>query len=411
MENTPSAADALSALDMARDAVAHLEEAAQQETETLRRERDQLRDQAAQSEAECARLRAQLAQANRQSAHMAARLLDLHGDLRIPSLSMLILEISMKLTGAEQGLFTDETGACVIASIGLEELTHVPLQALFEYTTQASESGTPVVRNDSTNLPDGPQLVNLAAVPVAVRGAKRGVVMVANKRSGPFEGADTEILLSVGRHAGVALENQKLHEQLQTAYQQTIAVLADAIMAKDAYTRGHCDEVAHLAVRVAEAMGFTGNDLRDIRFAALLHDVGKIGISDGILLKPGKLMPEERKVIERHSEIGSDLISRVHALHPLIPYIRHHHERIDGNGYPDGLSGDAIPLPARIIGAVDALDAMTSPRPYREPVSRAAALQELARCAGEQFDTEVVAVVARLLGDAPATTVSAAPVF
>ena len=360
---------------------------------------------------ELTQARAQLAQANKQAAQMTARLLDMHGDFRIPSLPTLILEISMKLTGAEQGLFTDETGACVVTSIGLEELTHVPLQALFEYTQQASETGTPVVRNDSTNLPDGPQLVNLAAVPVAVRGAKRGVVMVANKRSGPFVEADTEILLSVGRHAGVALENQRLHEQLQTAYQQTIAVLADAIMAKDAYTRGHCDEVAHLAVQVAEEMGFDGDDLQDIRFAALLHDVGKIGISDGILLKPGKLMPEERKVIERHSEIGSDLISRVHALHPLIPYVRHHHERIDGNGYPDGLSGDAIPLPARIIGAVDALDAMTSPRPYREPVSRAAALQELARCAGEQFDAEVVNVVTRLLGDVPTTTVSAPATF
>ena len=392
-------ANPIAALNAACAAVVQFQETSERERDALQKECDLWQHRCKESQAESVRLRARIDQLNKQADHLHEQILGLHSDFNLPSLPNLILEISMKLTHAEQGLLTDATGTSVVASIGLEEMTHVPTQALFEYTKQAVQTGQPVVINESVALPDGPQLVNIAVVPVAVRGDLTGVVMVANKRAAPFEDADTEILLSVGRHAGVALENQRLQAELDGAYHQTVAVLADAIMAKDAYTRGHCDEVSGLAVRVAERMGFDVKALREIRFAALLHDVGKIGISDGILLKPGRLLPEERSIIEKHAQIGSDLIARVDALQPLIPYIRHHHERVDGTGYPDGLTGDAIPLAARIIGAVDALDAMTSPRPYRDPVSRTDALAELSRCAGAQFDARVVSVVTQLLGE------------
>jgi len=217
-----------------------------------------------------------------------------------------------------------------------------------------------------------------------------GVLLVANKREGPFDEDDTELLLGIGKHAGIALENQRLHAALGEAYLSTIAVLADAIEVKDAYTRGHCEGVASVAVRVAEHLGWKGEALEHMRYAALLHDVGKIGIPDGILLKPSRLLPEEFTVIQRHVTIGNDLVCRVPMLQHISPYVLHHHERFDGGGYPNGLSGDEIPMGARIVGAVDALDAMTTPRPYRDPVSAAEAAAELRRCAGTQFDPNVV---------------------
>jgi HD-GYP domain-containing protein (c-di-GMP phosphodiesterase class II) len=214
----------------------------------------------------------------------------------------------------------------------------------------------------------------------------KGVILVANKRSGPYCEQDTELLLSIGRHAGVALENQRLHGELADSFHSTIAVLADAIEAKDAYTRGHCDSVANMAVEVGRRLGVENEALDQIRYAALLHDVGKIGIPDGILLKPGKLMPEEYMMIQRHSSIGSDLVSRVPSLQSIAPIILHHHERIDGAGYPSGQLGEGIELASRIICVVDAFDAMTTPRPYREPVSHTEAIEELQRCAGTHFD-------------------------
>ena len=167
----------------------------------------------------------------------------LYASLRSNNLPTQILHICMELTGAEQGLFTSPDGCKQLANVGLEALTHIPLQALLNYTQQAAERGGPVVENNGTELPDGPQLVNLAAVPVTLHDAPAGVLLVANKRTGPFTDADTDTLLAVGRHAGTAMRNQQLHAELNAAFEGTLAVLADAIMVKDPYTRGHSDEV------------------------------------------------------------------------------------------------------------------------------------------------------------------------
>ncbi len=222
-------------------------------------------------------------------------------------------------------------------------------------------------------------------------------MLLANKRSGPFNDKDTRLLLAVGQHAGIALENVRLHHQLNEAYASTIAVLADAIEAKDAYTRGHCESVMRLAVEVGRRLEMTGEKLDEVRYSALLHDVGKIGVPDGILLKPGKLMAEEFMIIQKHPAIGRDLVSRVPTLSRLTDAILHHHEKWDGSGYPEGLAGEGIPLAARIVGAVDAFDAMTSPRPYRDMISHQAAVAELKRCAGTQFDPRVVELIEQIL--------------
>ncbi|HVF84887.1 MAG TPA: HD domain-containing phosphohydrolase [Abditibacteriaceae bacterium] len=367
------------------------------EREQLQGERDKWRAECTQSSERNRQLEAQLAEQVQQKTAIQRELLELYRDLRADDLPSLILRIGVKLTGAEAGLYVDGSGDKTLADIGLEALPDSVTKALCEFTRQVAQSEEPLVRNDTDNLPEGSNLINLAALPVAVQGHLKGVLLVANKRSGDFSDDDTELLLSIGSHAGVALENNRLHCELAENFLATIAVLADAIKAKDPYTRGHCDSVAEIAVRIAQKLGWNHEEMETLRLAALLHDIGKIGIPDGILMKPGRLLPEEYLVIQRHSLIGSDLVCRVRALEKVAPIILHHHERMDGGGYPDGLHGEEIALAARIIGVVDAYDAMTSPRPYRDAISPREALEELRRCAGSQFDAHIVDIIHNVL--------------
>jgi HD-GYP domain-containing protein (c-di-GMP phosphodiesterase class II) len=342
-------------------------------------------------------LREQLDAQNQKSKNLHAELMEVYRDLRAEDLPTLILRVGMNLVGAQNGLFAGPQGDQTLAAIGLDDLPEPVAQALYRFTSQAAQTEEPVVCNDSNELPDGAALVNLAAMPVSVQGHLRGVILVANKREGIFDDDDTELLLAIGRHAGIALENQRLHCALGEAFVSTVAVLADAVEAKDPYTRGHCESVSELAARVAERMNWDKAELDQIRYAALLHDVGKLGVPDGILLKSTPLSPEEYKVIQTHVAIGRDLVSRVPILEPIVPFVYLHHERWDGGGYPEGRAGEEIPLGARIIGAVDALDAMITKRPYREPVSLQEASAEMQRCAGTQFDPGVVQHLVQVL--------------
>jgi putative nucleotidyltransferase with HDIG domain len=384
---------------VARAQLAEEREQLARERDEVAQERDHWRGDCQRHLAVCRSLQDRLVDAAHRNTHLNAELMELYRDLRAEDLPSLILRIGMKLTDAENGLYVDGSGQTTIAAIGMDDLPETITNELHALSRQAAHSEEAVVRNDSGSLPGGSGLVNLAALPITVQGGVKGVLLVANKRSGPFTDEDTDLLLAIGNHAGIALENHRLHCQLAESYLSTIAVLADAIEAKDPYTRGHCESVASIAVRVAQKLGWQSDALEHIRYAALLHDIGKIGVPDGILLKPGRLLPEEYQVIQRHTAIGSDLVRRVPSLEPIAATILHHHERIDGSGYPDGLSGEDISLASRIIGVVDAFDAMTTPRPYREPVSPQEALEELRRCSGTQFDEGVVDLITVVLAE------------
>ena len=176
---------------------------------------------------------------------------------------------------------------------------------------------------------------------------------------------------------------------------QSIRVLARVVDAKDPLTRRHSDRVAGHAVALATALGWPGSRIARLHEAAVVHDVGKIGVPDAVLLKPGRLTPVERVAIERHAALGADIVADV--LDPeQVSWVRSHHERWTGGGYPDDLVGEAIPDGARVIAVADAWDVMTSDRPYRAPVGPGEALEECARHAGSQFDPLVVAALARL---------------
>jgi HD-GYP domain-containing protein (c-di-GMP phosphodiesterase class II) len=196
------------------------------------------------------------------------------------------------------------------------------------------------------------------------------------------------------RSQSTALEHA--YDELSSTYDATLRALTAALDSRDHETNGHALRVTRLAVRLGQELGLTGAALNTLELGAVLHDIGKIGVPDAILLKPGPLTDAEWAVMRRHPVLGVEMLERVPFLHGALPLVRHHHERWDGKGYPDGLAGPAIPLGARIFAVADSFDAMTSRRPYRQPVSLRQARAELARCAGAQFDPAVVAASERI---------------
>ncbi len=189
------------------------------------------------------------------------------------------------------------------------------------------------------------------------------------------------------------------HHELRTAYVQTVGALAEAVDAKDAYTRGHSERVGVYASKIAREMGFTKEFIERVYIAGLLHDVGKIGIPDAVITKPDKLTEEEYDEIKRHPEIGAKILEPVDFLADIVPCVRHHHEWYDGSslGYPDRLRNDAIPLPSRIILVADTVEAMTSDRPYRKALSIDCVVSELNKYSGSQFDPACTEAFLRLL--------------
>jgi putative nucleotidyltransferase with HDIG domain len=189
--------------------------------------------------------------------------------------------------------------------------------------------------------------------------------------------------------------------ELEEAYVSTIKVLSAAIDARDPYTLGHSTRVAALSREIGTALGLSAQELDDIEIASLFHDVGKLKTSDVVLLKDGPLDPHEHREITDHSEAGAELLSKARSLQKYMPAVRHHHEWFNGEGYPDGLKGDDIPLHAAIIAIADAFDAMTSSRPYKNALTREEALQELTLFSGRQFNPRLVEVFHQVAGSLP----------
>lgn len=209
---------------------------------------------------------------------------------------------------------------------------------------------------------------------------------------GEFTGDDVSIITSLAQKVSMKMENLALYENLMENLFQSITALVRAIDARDNYTMNHGKRDTLYAVKLAGCLGCPEEVLDAFRFAGPIHDVGKIGVRDGILLKPGFLEPDERDIMKSHTTIGNEIIRPLN-LGPLeYAVVRSHHERFDGMGYPDGLKGADIPLVARIFSVIDTYDAMTSNRPYRTARSHEEAIAELMRCRGTQFDGDVVDV-------------------
>ena len=205
-----------------------------------------------------------------------------------------------------------------------------------------------------------------------------------------FDADDRRVLQVLAGQAAIAIENARLFENTQQTYYETIRSLAQALEARDAYTKGHSERVTRYALETAREMGLSDHSRKVIRYAGLLHDIGKIGISDSILHKRLKLTEEDWEAIRSHPLFGDSILGPLKFLQEAQAIVLRHHERFDGSGYPGHLKGDEIPLEARIIAVADAYDAMTSDRPYRLAMDHQTAISELEKASGRQFDPTVV---------------------
>jgi HD-GYP domain-containing protein (c-di-GMP phosphodiesterase class II) len=216
------------------------------------------------------------------------------------------------------------------------------------------------------------------------------VVLFSAKERDEFESEDLNLVTGIAGQAAVALENASLYEDLEMSYFSTVKALARAIEVKDPYTYGHSERVTDYAMAIARKLGLSEWECRNVKYAAALHDIGKIGIARKILNKPGALSEEEFVHVKTHPQLGDSIIEPVTFLQAPREIILHHHERFDGKGYPDGLVGDQIPLGARILAVADSFEAMMSDRPYRKALPVTEAVKEVDLNAGTQFDPVVV---------------------
>lgn len=241
-------------------------------------------------------------------------------------------------------------------------------------------------------------LHTLVSIPLSTKERVVGVLNLSNKRSQePFTNEEIEFLKGLTTEASIALQSASLYEQIQESYLRTITALAFALDARDSYTREHSENVTLYATEIAQEMKLGPSEIEHIRRSGLLHDIGKIGIRDGVLLKPTKLSDQEYNDIKRHPAKGEAIVSALPFLKEEAKLIRHHHERFDGKGYPDGISGMAIEKGARILAVADSFDAMVENRVYRRALSIEAASLELKNNRGKQFDPEIVDALLKVL--------------
>jgi GGDEF domain-containing protein len=321
----------------------------------------------------------------------------------------LILEAAIQLVDAEKGLLisredADGDGSLdVVMSHGFEhDPTHSAVAQRFARAVLAQDE---ILRDDDppddtdATAADG-EIDTLVAIPLYLRDRFHGVIVCAN-RAGGFEEVGDEMLLALGDHAGAALHHGRLQNELHDAHRSAVRVLTEAVAAYDPVLHRETCELALHAGLLAEELGLD-EPTRDVLISAtLLRAVGYLALSERPRLRPGPLTPDERSLIELHPRLGFNVLVQAPALHDAAAVVLYHHERFDGTGYPAGLSGQDIPLGARVIAVLEAYGAMTHERPYREPRSPEEACQALTEAAGTQFDPQVTEVFVEQVRRAP----------
>ena len=340
---------------------------------------------------------------------------EMFSGFNLESLAKIIAENANKIVNAEicTLLLEDKTtGALVpVYSQG------VPMELLLKMRFKKGEgiSGLVALNNEILireniegdlwlkNQNKGEYFINsLISIPISSQERVIGVLNLSNKRSRqPFSEDEVAFLKGLTTEAGFALQNARLYEQVQENYLRTITALAFALDARDSHTQEHSENVTRYAVAIAREMNLSPAEIESIRRAGLLHDIGKIGIRDNVLLKPGKLNEEEYKDIKGHPLKGEAIVSALPFLREEAKLIRHHHERFDGGGYPDGIKADEIERGARILAVADSFDAMVQDRVYRKALGFQQASEELKKNRGKQFDPEVVDALLAIIKNNP----------
>jgi putative nucleotidyltransferase with HDIG domain len=278
---------------------------------------------------------------------------------------------------------------------------------LADYPTTAAvlETGVPCSISADDKAADPAELFvlkememqSVLIVPLVVETRTWGLIEIYDTRARVFSGVERYLAELAATHIGALLAGFEHEERAQRVYRETLASLSNALEAKDAVTSQHTEEVVRLAVAVAAELDLDLDAVRNVELGAVLHDIGKVRVPESILNKPSPLTEEEWEVMRTHPEVGEHILRPIQSLNAILPIVRHHHERWDGAGYPDKLSGRAIPLGARIVAVCDAYRAMTEDRPYRAALTRIEARRELNEGAGAQFDPDCVEAMLRAL--------------
>jgi len=278
-------------------------------------------------------------------------------------------------------------------STGGNDIVRIRSDELSEAAEWVMQHATPLVLNEAGDWSLVPPAggnrrrdSRVLCVPVTAAGRVIGAIQATRPQSEPqFTERDLDTARVTGATTGTSIENNRLRESVEEGYRSTIRALASAIDAKDPYTCGHSQSVAQYSLVSGLVLNLGVQEMQTLETAALLHDIGKIGIDDAILRKPRRLTPVERAAVKDHPVIGAAIIHDIASLREVVDLVLHHHEAYDGSGYPHGLCGEQIPLGARLIAVADAFDSMTTNRPYRTAMTINQAMNELARCRGTQF--------------------------
>lgn len=294
-----------------------------------------------------------------------------------------------------------DVAASVIPPARLNMIAEEYTLSSFPATRRVIETGDPIEISISDPDCDEAERAFLAELGfprvlicrMAVNGRPIGTIEVYRLADRGFREDDGHQVEVLSAFAANSYSRIQLAAKLDAHYTETISALMSALEARDPYTQAHTSRIRDMAVALAVGLQVPSDIRRAVKLGAILHDVGKIGIPDAILLKPGPLTDEEWVIMRAHPAIGERMLGNIDFINPALPIIRHHHERWDGRGYPDGLAGERIPVGARIVAVCDALDAMTSDRPYRPGMTIGAACDELLVCAGTQFDPTCAALL------------------
>jgi diguanylate cyclase (GGDEF)-like protein len=361
----------------------------------LVRERDRFRNDLSREEARADRLERLHTAEQRWHATLRDRVDGMHraedGEGDLGRVRDVVLDTSLELVGASRGLLLtrrprDVAGHVdVVASRGVDP-GPVPDALAERFRLEPLPAGT-VLRETG-------ELGDTVIIGIHQHGRFHGALVCAGRRGG-FAEHDDEVLVALGEHVGRILQAERSSAELRESYIGAIRMLSEAIDAKDPRLHGHSAEVARYAEAMGRRLEIEPDEQRLLSLASLLHDVGTVAVSERVLLKPGPLNAQEREVVELHPRIGAQVVSQLPSLRPLAPAILHHHERYDGTGYPNGLVGDEIPVPARLLAVADAFSAMMHDRPHRSARTVEEACAVLEREAGAQFDPDMV----RLLVD------------
>lgn len=305
--------------------------------------------------------------------------------------------VAIRLDAEYASLFCDDEAGTAARTPGTVFLTtgrssDFDLSPLVERLPTDRGAVTPgaIILNDVEFVPEGP--MQALALPLSCKGKIAGFLMATGKGGDDpqISSYDSQLLEATASYIGAFLDNSASYRTQRALFLGTIEALAAAIDAKDSYTCGHSRRVAMISHSIALAIGMSASEAERVRIAGLVHDVGKIGVPEAVLCKGGRLTDEEFAEIKKHPVIGHRILKDLPSFEDVLPGVLHHHERMDGRGYPAGLSGDAIPMVARIIGVADTFDAMSSSRSYRAAMPREKVLSELQRSAGAQLDPDMV---------------------